>query len=330
MGSCYLRIVLRECGGLGNQLFQYAALRYYAKRYGAEMRISVDPEWNALSYGYPRPCLFSHYSITVPMKERSLWDRLILTGKPGLAASVAPFKAALKVQVFTQQPEHRYSFSPEIPLDGAINTLHIAGWWHNYIMVEEVARELRTELVLKEPAQGRNLEVLNQIRNSRHPVSIHVRRGDSTIAATGRAALSSEYYSNAISIFNERFVNPDFFVFSDDIPFAKDHLPRGIRAVFVDHNDDFSAHEDMRLMSACHHHVLANSTFSWWGAWLSPRPDKIIMAPKQWYLTEDSFYPDLMPKTWMLTDAVIGAAPTIEQDFSWTKTSGSVQKASTK
>jgi hypothetical protein len=317
-----LQIVLRECGGLGNQLFQYAALRYYARRYGAEMRISVDPEWNALSYGYPRPCLYAHYSITVPMQKRSLWDRMLLTGKPWLKASVAPLKGALKVQVFTQPPEHRYIFSPELPLDRAINTLHIVGWWHSYVIVEEVARELRTELVLKEPARGRNLEVLKQIRTSRHPVSIHVRRGDSTIAATGRVALPFEYYSNAISTFEERFADPDYFVFSDDMQFVKDHLPRGIRAVFVDHNDDFTAHEDLRLMSSCHHHIIANSTFSWWGAWLNPRPGKMVIAPKQWYLTEDSFYSDLLPKSWMLADVVARS--------SWAGTSGFIQKAGTK
>ena len=66
-----MKIVLREFGGLGNQFFRYAALRYYAKRYGAEMKVSVDPEWNAQSFGYPRPCLLQHYSIAAPMEELS-------------------------------------------------------------------------------------------------------------------------------------------------------------------------------------------------------------------------------------------------------------------
>ncbi len=302
-------MVLREFGGLGNQLFRYAALRYYAKRYGAEMKISVDPEWNATSHGYPRPCLFAHYKIPVPMEERSPSDRLFCTEKPWLQAASAPLRTALRTQVFMQQPERRYIFTPDLPLQRHIKTLYLVGYWHTHTIVEEVADELRSELTLKEPAQGQNLELLNQISQSRNAVSLHVRRGDCRVAATRRVALPFEYYFDAISTFKERLVDPTFFVFSDDMPFVKEYLPRDLRAVFVEHNDDFSAHEDMRLMSSCHHHIVANSTFSWWGAWLNPRSDKIVIAPKHWDLTEDSYYPDLLPQTWMLVDVAPGSRP---------------------
>ena len=116
----HLQIVLREFGGLGNQLFRYAALRYYARRYGAEMRISVDPEWNAQSFGYPRPCLFSHYSITAPMEVRTLSERILCTEKPWLHAASAPLKKAIRTQVFMQHPAHRYSFSPDVPLEPGV------------------------------------------------------------------------------------------------------------------------------------------------------------------------------------------------------------------
>jgi Glycosyl transferase family 11 len=297
-----LQIVLRAFGGLGNQFFRYAALIYYAKRYGAEMKISIDPEWNARSHGYPRPCLLSHYSIKAPMKERSLSERVLFTEKPWLHAASAPFKSAQRAQVFTQQPAHRYSFERDLPLKQNVKTLYLLGFWHTCIMVDEVEDELRSELTLKKPAQGRNLELLAQISRSMNSVSLHVRRGDSTIPATGRCELPYEYYASAISTFKERFGNPTFFVFSDDIPLVKEYLPRNIRAVFVDHNDDFSAHEDMRLMSSCHHHIIANSTFSWWGAWLNPRSNKMVIAPKHWGLTEDSYYPNLLPPTWVLLD----------------------------
>jgi Glycosyl transferase family 11 len=208
-----------------------------------------------------------------------------------------------------QQPERRYAFLRDVPLERHIKTLYLVGYWHTHIMVEEVADELRSELALKEPAQGKNLEVLEQINQCGNPVSLHVRRGDCTVAATARVALPFEYYSNAISTFKERLVDPTFFVFSDDIPFVKEYLPQNIATVFVEHNDDFSAHEDMRLMSSCHHHIIANSTFSWWGAWLSPRSDKMVIAPKHWDLTEDSYYPDLLPQTWMLADVATDPRP---------------------
>ncbi len=129
------------------------------------------------------------------------------------------------------------------------------------------------------------------------------------IPATGRAELPFEYYANAISRLRKRLVDPTFFIFSDDIRSVKEYLPRNIRAVFVDHNDDFSAHEDMRLMSSCRHHIIANSTFSWWGAWLNPRSDKVVIAPRQWDVTEKSFYPDLLPPSWTLTDVVFPDIP---------------------
>jgi glycosyl transferase family 11 len=296
-----LKIVLREFGGLGNQFFRYAALRYYAKRYGAEMAISVDPEWNAQSFGYPRPCLLQHYSIPAPMEERSLSERILFTEKQWLRAACGPFTRALRNQVFVQQPSHRYYFSPDVPLRRNTETLYLLGYWHTHTIVDKVADELRPELTLKKPAQGKNLEVLERIRRS-HSVSLHLRRGDCKNPATLRTELPFEYYATAISTLKERLGNPTFFVFSDDIPFAKEYLPQDIKAVFVDHNDDFSAHEDMRLMSSCDHHIIANSTFSWWGAWLNPSLDKIVIAPKQWDLTEDSYYPDLLPPDWMLME----------------------------
>jgi len=299
--SAALKIVLREFGGLGNQFFRYAALRYYAKRYGAEMTISVDPEWNAQSFGYPRPCLLQHYSIPAPMEERSLSERIFFTEKPWLQAASAPVARAMRRQVFVQRPCHRYLFSPDVPLRRNTETLYLLGYWHTYTMVDKVADELRSELTLKQPARGENLELLERIRRS-HSVSLHVRRGDCKHPETLRVELPFEYYANAISRVKERLGSPTFFVFSDDIPFAKKYLPQNIRAVFVDHNDDFNAHEDMRLMSSCHHHIIANSTFSWWGAWLNPRPDKIVIAPKQWDVRENSYYPELLPPGWMLMD----------------------------
>jgi hypothetical protein len=187
-------------------------------------------------------------------------------------------------------------------LQQQVRKLYLAGYWHNYVVVEEVADQLRSELAFKEPAQGKNLEILRQINHSRNPVSLHVRRGDCTVAATNRVDLPLEYYLNAISTFRQRLGDPTFFVFSDDIPFVKEYLPQNVPMVFVDHNNDFSAHEDLRLMSSCHHQIIANSTFSWWGAWLNPRTDKMVIAPKQWYNREDSYYPDLLPPTWELVD----------------------------
>jgi hypothetical protein len=297
-----VRIVLREWGGLGNQLFQYAALLYYGRRYGADMRIAVDPEWNAQCNGYPRPCLLSRFSVRAPLEDRSLADRFFMTDKAWLKAAANPLKRALQVQVFTEQVDDHYRFLRDLPLERGIRTLYLQGYFQSSEMVEAVADELHADLTLKEPPRGRNLELLREIRRSRNPVSLHVRRGDSTLPWEGKVVLPLEYYAHAISRIKERFADPRVFVFSDDITFARENLPRKARMVFVEHNDDFASHEDLRLMSACHHHIIANSTFSWWGAWLNARPGKMVIAPRYWFLAEGN-YQTLFPRDWILADA---------------------------
>jgi hypothetical protein len=293
-----VKIVLRESEGLGNQLFQYAAVRYYAKRYGAEIKIAVHP--NATCNGYPRPCQLQHFSIQAPMEERTLWGRFLCTDKPWLKAVSDPFRKVFRIQVCNEQIQDRFCFLRDLPLQPTVKTLYLWGYFQTYLMVEAVADELRLDLRFGQVASGKNLEVLKQIRSSKHPVSLHVRRGDSVLPAEGKVVLPMEYYSDAISLFKQRLAGPTFFVFSDDLPFVKENLPRDPKVVFVGHNDTFTAHEDLRLMSACQHHIIANSTFSWWGAWLNPRPDKMVIAPRNWYVDKDSYNINLCPPDWML------------------------------
>jgi len=300
-----VKIVLKEHNGLGNQLFEYAALRYYAKRYGADMHIAVDPEWNAQSYGHPRPCLLQHFSIPAPMKERTLSVRIISSGKPWVTAASAPLRKAFGIQVYKEQKADEYRFPRDLPLKPRVKTLYLLGYFENNEMVEEVAEDLRRDLTFRRPPEGKTLEVMEQIRRCKTPVSLHVRRGDATLPVEGKVVLQTEYYGSAIALIKEQFIDPTFFVFSDDIPYVKENLSLDPQTVFVDHNDTFTAHEDLRLMSNCHHHIIANSTFSWWGAWLNPRSNKTVIAPRRWYLRKDNYYPTLFPRDWILHDVVL-------------------------
>lgn len=297
-----MEIVVRQISGLGNQLFQYAAGRYYAQRYQASMRMAIDPPDRAVSHGDPRPFLLSHFSISEPAKEMSFAEHLLLSDKASVKTALRVPKRTLKIQVYREPVSKRYTFLEDLPLENRVQRLYIAGYWQAHRIADTYATALRASLTFKEPAKGKNLETLNQIETSKNSVSLHIRRGDYTLAAEGNIALPMDYYHRAIASFRERFDDPTFFVFSDDLAYAKEYLPRDIGAIFVGHNDDFSSHEDLRLMSSCRHHIIANSTFSWWGAWLNPRSDKIVYAPKQWHLRADTHYPDLMPSSWILAD----------------------------
>jgi hypothetical protein len=293
-----MQIVVKQISGLGNQLFQYVAGLYFAKRYGAEMRMAVEPVEKAQSHGFPRPFLLSHFSITSPVRELNLFDRLILSPK----AVFRSLRRAMGAQVFTEQFEKRFRFLEDVPLHQGTKTLYLSGYWQNYRMAEQVEDRARAEFGFREPARGKTLEVLEQIRRCKHPVSLHVRRGDYTLAAEGQIALSMDYYTRAMLLFKERRGNPTFFVFSDDVPFVRENLPLEANVVFVEHNDSAHSHEDLRLMASCHDHIIANSTFSWWGAWMNPRPEKVVVAPKHWHLTVDSYFPELLPPGWIVLD----------------------------
>ena len=109
---------------------------------------------------------------------------------------------------------------------------------------------------------------------------------------------SLDYYRNAIKTILKRVENPVFFVFSDDIAWVKNNLVIDAPNVFIDHNSCMESYNDMRLMSLCQHHIIANSSFSWWGAWLGTNSNKIVIAPKQWFAHTKST-DDLIPVAWL-------------------------------
>ena len=298
-----LEIVVRQISGLGNQLFQYAAGRYYARVHGASLRVAVEQAHRALSVGvYPRPFLLSHFSLAAPAAEISRWDRFLLSRARGLPALSLPIRKAMRIAVVTEPVEQRYRFLPRLSVAAGIKKLYLLGYWQAHGFADGVEEQLREELRFREDATGRNAETLRQIRGSEQSVSLHIRRGDYALASVGNLVLPGSYYRQAIARIRERLTDPVFYVFSDDIAFARETLPRDVRTVFVDHNDDFSSHEDLRLMSNCRHHILANSSFSWWGAWLNAWPDRVVIAPRHWHLHPDSYFANLLPPAWMLLD----------------------------
>jgi hypothetical protein len=215
-----------------------------------------------------------------------------------------PIKALGPIAVHHEEKVQRYRFYENFQLPSALQTLYISGYWQAHQDANAVAPHLREEFRLREPATGNNQRLLEQIRVAPVSVSLHVRRGDYTLAAEGNIALPLDYYHRAIDLVRQRFQYPVFFIFSDDIEFARKNLPVGMHQVFVEDNDDFSSYEDLRLMAACQHHIIANSSFSWWGAWLNPNPDKVVVAPRHWHLSRESAYPDLLPPSWHAIDSL--------------------------
>jgi Glycosyl transferase family 11 len=300
-----MRVFSKQISGLGNQLFQYAAGLYFADKYKGKLSVIQEPAAGALSYGtYLRPFLLSRFQITAPTHVLNRFDRLMLAQDSRRLRMSSPLKALGRIAVRHESQSQRYHFVEDLDLPSGVRTLYISGYWQAYGYAESVASQLRSELRLKEPAKGNNQRLLEQIDAAPVSVSLHMRRGDYTLAAENNVALPLDYYLRAIDFIRERFEDPVFFIFSDDIEFARQSLPAGIRRVFVEGNDDASSQEDQRLMAACQHHIIANSSFSWWGAWLSPNPRKVVVAPRHWHLSLESAHPDLLPPAWHAIDSL--------------------------
>ena len=128
--------------------------------------------------------------------------------------------------------------------------------------------------------------------------SIHIRRGDYLSLPNHHPALDIEYYKKAIDIVGQDFT---FLIFSDDINWCKSNFDFISNKIFVDNLDDF---EELYLMSLCNNNIIANSSFSWWGAWINKYPEKIVIAPKKWFgaLLQINNTKDLIPESWVLID----------------------------
>jgi len=295
-----MKILLLPTNGLGNQLFQYAAGLFFAKKYNAVLEIIRHPYERSISFGHARPFLLSNFCISARVRERNSWDRLICSVSTRKKLVVAPARFASRSGVFRQPHFERWTFVPVLPVPPMTKNIYIEGDFQSYKFAQDVEHCIRTEFALRYPASGKNLETLEQIRAVKNPVSLHIRRGDYTIWRAGQRVLPLGYYEHAMHTILQRISNPIFFVFSDDIAFARENLPNDERMVFVDHNDEAHPHEDLRLMSACRHHIIANSTFSWWGAWLNIDPTKLVCAPLVWQQDEPEVpYPDVVPPAWL-------------------------------
>lgn len=179
--------------------------------------------------------------------------------------------------------------------------VYLCGYWQTEKYFVEIAPILREDLTVKQPLGGSNLGMMEKIKACT-AVSLHVRRGDYVAdppTASTHGILPLEYYQAAIGLIRERISAPTFFVFSDEIPWVRENLRvDDAEVVYVDHNSTDTDYEDLRLMSHCQHHIIANSSFSWWGAWLSSYENKIVIAPRKWYAI-DLDTRDLVPESWI-------------------------------
>jgi len=292
------RVIVRQTDGLGNQLFQYAAGRYYAAKYGASLHIATEIPKRQVSMGNaPRPVMLQKYNVAAKLRQlTSFEENVTLSWGPNYRLLKRAYRFGNRIKVLIE-PLDRWFRTTRFDVPPATRTLYLVGFWQTYHNALEVEKELRGEFILRAQQKGRDAEIGRAIGAAVNPVSVHLRRGD--YHTWENAVLPLHYYDRAVAAITERFGPSTFFVFSDEPAEATAWAGGRRNFVVVDHNDAHSAQEDLRLMSQCRHHIIANSSFSWWGAWLNPDQGKHVIAPSRW-LDCDTVETDLPTPQWQI------------------------------
>jgi hypothetical protein len=174
------------------------------------------------------------------------------------------------------------------------------GYWQSEKYFKACDGVIRNDFKFREPLVGDNKTISQRI-NEVQSISLHVRRGDYVTDSRTKTVMQvcpQEYYKTAIDHISKNFTNPVFFIFSDEIDWVKNNLTIDHECIYIDNNTGSESYRDMQLMSLCKHNIIANSSFSWWGAWLNLNSEKIVIAPKKWFSNglKDS---DLIPNEWL-------------------------------
>jgi len=291
-------IVVRLIGGLGNQMFQYAAAKGLAEMKKVPLKLDITD-------------FLTHYDL-----RKFELDKFNISSEVALEEDMLPYKCNSSSYIFNLYLRAlkkikgvKYQMEPHFHYWDGIKRLpkssYLEGYWQSEKYFSSIENIIREEFTLKEGLSEGRKSLLMEIKNSAS-VSIHVRRGDyvsNPEANKVHGVCSVTYYKDACSYIMQKVKNPRFFVFSDDLKYVKNagifsHLNnvRFVEALGDNKNNDV---EEMFLMSSCAHNIIANSSYSWWGAWLNRAPDKIVIAPKIWFADSTINTKDIIPKGWI-------------------------------
>lgn len=293
--SALRMICVRLEGGLGNQFFQYAAARSLALRRNTEVLLDTSTYEHRNRRYTPRPLELHGWKVQARIANKDELRGLSVARRLPIASRIfGGWRAYVE-----RQRGYEEGFA------GLPDGTYLVGYWQSprYFSDHEqtIAAELRPLGSLS--AQNRGLATQMETTAS---VGVHVRRGDYVTLASAAAfhgALRLRYYGAATEHIRKRVGLPRFYVFSDEPDWCRANLPlERHETTFVEHNDGANAWQDLILMSHCRHHIIANSSFSWWGAWLADQrygsTQRHVFAPARWYAGRADGIVDRFPSHW--------------------------------
>jgi len=272
-------IVVKLRGGLGNQLFQYAFGRALSISRGVSLYFDISELGNICEVT-PRKYALAPFCFPAEIATEEMVTRVI-TGRGKLEARL---RARMPLRWRRVVGEQKEGFDQEFLKVGS--TVLLSGYWQDERYFSSYGFQIRRD-ILHYCAFSKPVEELAQTIIPENAVSIHIRRGDyesDPVAAKRHGTISKCYYMNALSRIQEIIPSPRYYVFSDSIEWAKNNMAFDFPAIFVSNAFGQQDHEDLWLMSRCRHHIIANSTFSWWGAWLGEQKDSVIVYPTRWFV----------------------------------------------
>lgn len=295
-------IIARLSGGLGNQLFQYALGRALSLKNKDELKL--DTHFFGLGIEKARPFKLSHFNISAGIAQKADFRKI---GIPSQANQDLLSKILRKIYRMLEESkplpkrkvviERRFDFDPDIM--EIKSSCYLSGVWQSEKYFKDSEDIIRKEFTLKNNPSAAAESWMRKAMEC-NSVSIHIRRGDYVEdPRTNRfhGVCSPEYYARAISLISQKIKDPIFFIFSDDIDWVKDNFKISHLAHYVS-DKKIPDYEELIIMSRCRHHITANSTFSWWGAWLNENKDKIVIAPEEWFKVYENTT-DLLPDSWI-------------------------------
>lgn len=284
------KLILKLNGGLGNQMFQWALARMLEET--TDMDVYLDMSY--FSNRYARPFELGIFKLEPKLVE-DFWTKLRL-------AIIWRLRAILKWEKFlglTLYSESSFNF------DNNINRIKadtfIEGFFQSEKYFKSIEEKLRDDFIFIKSPDAENNKLRLDIC-SKNSISLHIRRGDYVQKKRYQnvyANCSLDYYKRGVEYIAQKHPEPTLYIFSDDISWVRKNLRLPYKSIYVSHNSGDKSFEDMRLMASCKHNIIANSSFSWWGAWLNTNPDKIVIAPQKWFNDEKIVQTDVIPENWV-------------------------------
>lgn len=287
-------------GGLGNQMFQYALGRKLALKNSDTLLLDLSAFATNPEHAHYRRFGLGHFGIAAGVAT----PEQIYKAKYPLGTTMARAQAWVDLHVLKRRHVKFESY-----ILNKKGNVYLSGFWQSYKYFDSIRSELLRELSLKNPLTLAAQEVANGIatetQKGQSVASLHVRRGDYVENEKNRQYFSShcthDYYLRALELIKEKVKSDklSIFVFSDDVEWVKQHMPLPYPTYYV--SSYCPDHEQLVLMSQCHHHVIANSSFSWWGAWLNHKAGKVVVGPSVWVQSNNLPINDILLPDWLRT-----------------------------